>query len=90
MNDPTTPAWTGNELSRLGDAEEIEVSTLRPDGTLRPFVPIWVVAVSGALYVRFYRGAAGAWYRHATSHPARAIHIPGHQADPSDGKEPHS
>ncbi|MYW96077.1 DUF2255 family protein [Amycolatopsis rubida] len=80
MND-TTPAWSGSELSRFGDAGEIEISTRRRDGSLRPFVPIWVVAVGGALYVRSYRGAAGAWYRHAAGHPAGAIRIPGQQAE---------
>ena len=45
-------AWPDGELNRLAAAEEIQVSTRRGDGTLRGFVPIWIVAVDGNLYVR--------------------------------------
>ncbi|MGV9293898.1 DUF2255 family protein [Amycolatopsis sp. NPDC003676] len=74
------PDWPGDRLPRLGDAEEIGISTRRPDGTLRPFVPIWVVAVGGPLSVRSYRGTAGAWYRRATLLAAEAVRVSGHQA----------
>ncbi|MFE5566595.1 DUF2255 family protein [Amycolatopsis japonica] len=77
----TTPAWTGGDLPQFGDAEEIEISTRRPDGALRPFVPIWVVAVDGSLYVRSYRGAEGAWYRHAIKRPAGVVRAPGRQVE---------
>jgi hypothetical protein len=33
-------AWTDNELSRIGDAEEIEIAAVRRDGTLRAPRPI--------------------------------------------------
>lgn len=65
---PTNPAENAGQLiDRFGGVEEIEISTYRADGTLRSFVPIWVVAVHGALYVRSYRGTGGAWHRHATT-----------------------
>ena len=35
--------WTSEELTRIGNAEELRVSSLRADGTLRPYVTIWVV-----------------------------------------------
>lgn len=38
-------AWTDDELRRVGRAEELQVFTLRRDGTLRPPVTIWVVRV---------------------------------------------
>jgi len=44
-----TAAWLAGELIRLGGADEIEISTRRPDGSLRPSVPIWIVAVNDAL-----------------------------------------
>jgi hypothetical protein len=37
--------WTPDELTRIGSAEELEVSSTRADGTLRPYVTIWVVRV---------------------------------------------
>ena len=73
MTDTSTTTWTADELTRLGGADEINISTRRIDGSLRPFVPIWIVTVDGALYVRSYRGTDGAWYRHATIHPEGAI-----------------
>lgn len=58
--------WSTDELDRVGGAEELHVTTARPDGSLRPWVPIWVVRVGEDLIVRSYRGTGGAWYRHAT------------------------
>jgi hypothetical protein len=58
--------WTTDELDRVGRAEELFVTTARPDGSLRRWVPIWVVRVGDDLIVRSYRGPDGAWYRHAT------------------------
>jgi hypothetical protein len=57
--------WTAEELEKVGSADELEVAPLRSDGTPRPYVPIWVVRVGDDLYVRSYRGRAGAWYRSA-------------------------
>lgn len=73
--------WPADVLERFGSAEEIEISTRRVDGTLRGYVPIWVVAVDGDLYVRSYRGGDGAWYRHATQHPFGAIRFGNHQRE---------
>jgi hypothetical protein len=39
--------WTDEELTRIGDAEELQISSLRRDGTLRPYVTIWVVRAGG-------------------------------------------
>ena len=36
-------AWSAEELERIGRAEELEIATKRADGTLRRWVPIWVV-----------------------------------------------
>ncbi len=57
--------WTSSELTKIGVAEELEIASLRPDGTLRKPVTIWVVRVGDDLYVRAYRGRAGAWFRGA-------------------------
>lgn len=57
--------WTDEELDRIGNAEELEIAPRRPNGQLRKPLPIWVVRVGDDLYVRSYRGRAGAWYRAA-------------------------
>jgi hypothetical protein len=35
--------WTAEELDRIGAADELRIAVLRPDGSLRPATPIWVV-----------------------------------------------
>ena len=59
--------WTTDELDRIGAADELEITTARADGSLRRRTPIWVVRVGDELFVRSYRGADGAWYRHAST-----------------------
>jgi len=55
--------WTGDELDAIGDAEELRIAALRPDGTLRNPVIIWVVRNDDELYVRSYKGATAGWYQ---------------------------
>ena len=68
-----TRAFTSDERDRIGAADELDISTRRADGTLGPPVPIWVVRVGDALYIRSWRGTGGAWYRTASAQ--RAGHI---------------
>ena len=46
-------AWTSDELDKIGAADELELASLRRDGTLRKPVTVWVVR-RGDLYVRSY------------------------------------
>ncbi|HEY0493025.1 MAG TPA: DUF2255 family protein [Candidatus Dormibacteraeota bacterium] len=55
--------WSKDELSRIGKAEELQIASVRRDGTLRKPVTIWVVLHGDGLYVRSVRGPAGAWFR---------------------------
>ncbi len=56
-------AWTKDELDKIAAADELEVATLRRDGTLRGSVTVWVVRYGDDLYVRSVKGPAGAWFR---------------------------
>jgi hypothetical protein len=56
-------AWTSDELSRIGSAEELQLASQRPDGSLRSPVTIWVVRDGDDLYVRSMNGRAGAWFQ---------------------------
>jgi hypothetical protein len=38
-------AWKSDELNKIGNAEELEIASLRRDGTLRKPTPIWVVRI---------------------------------------------
>ncbi len=55
--------WTSTELKMIGNAEELQIASLRRDGTLRNPVTIWVVRLGNDLYVRSYRGRTSAWFR---------------------------
>ena len=58
-------SWTKEELAKIGNAEELDIPSRRPDSTLRPFVTIWVVRTGGDLYVRSVKGRSGAWFLRA-------------------------
>ena len=55
--------WTSDELNKIGTAEELEIASLRGDGTLRKPVTIWVVRLGDDLYVRSAYGRNSAWFR---------------------------
>src|SRR5947209_6400728 len=55
--------WTNDELNKIGKAEELEIASLRRDGTLRAPVTIWVVRHGDDLYVRSVNGRSAAWFR---------------------------
>jgi hypothetical protein len=59
------PDWNPTELGAIGATREIEISSLREDGTLTKPVTIWTVRVGDELYVRSVRGGKGGWYRAA-------------------------
>jgi hypothetical protein len=58
-------AWTSDELSRIGAAEELQIASVRRDGTLRKPVTIWVVRHGDDLYVRSVNGRTSSWFRGA-------------------------
>lgn len=55
--------WTSDELNKIRIAEELQIASLRRDGTLRNLVTIWVVRVGDDLYVRSVNGRTSAWFR---------------------------
>ncbi len=57
------PTWTTEELNKIGKAEELDLMSMRQDGTMRKPVTIWVVRVGDELYVRAYKGRNGPWFR---------------------------
>jgi hypothetical protein len=73
--------WTTGELDRVGDAEELQIASFRSDGTLRPFVIIWVVRVGDGIYIRSAFGPDSRWYRHARTSGAGRIRAGGVERD---------
>jgi len=56
-------AWTMDELTKVGNTEEVQIASLRRDGTLRKPVTVWVVPYGDNLYVRSVNGPSAAWFR---------------------------
>jgi hypothetical protein len=54
--------WTSDELDKIGKADELNLASLRRDGTPRAPVTIWVVRVGDCLYVRAVKGRSGPWF----------------------------
>lgn len=44
--------WTDGELRGIGETEELQLASTRPDGSLRPYGTMWAVRVGDQLYVR--------------------------------------
>ena len=55
--------WTSDDLNKIGTSEELEIASLRRDGTLRKPTTIWVVRVGDDLYVRSAYGRTSTWFR---------------------------
>ena len=51
-----TTTWTQDELDRMVHAEELELASRRPDGSLRAYVTMWVIRAGDDIYVRSASG----------------------------------
>ena len=60
-----TTDWTTDELRRIGGSTELQLASVRPDGTLRPYVTMWTVHTADGIYVRSAHGSGNPWYRRA-------------------------
>jgi hypothetical protein len=76
-------AWPQDELGRIGAAEEVGLASRRPDGSLRPYVTMWVVRAGDHLYVRSAYGPDNPWYRRATASGTGRIRADGIARDVS-------
>jgi hypothetical protein len=73
--------WTDEELQRVGDAQELQLASTRTDGSLRPYVTMWVVRAGDDLYVRSAYGPTNGWYRRATASGVGRIRAGGVERD---------
>ncbi|WP_030616282.1 DUF2255 family protein [Streptomyces fulvoviolaceus] len=63
-----TTTWTSDELDSIEHAEELEIASLRRDGSLSSRRTIWVVRVGDEIYVRSVNGPGSDWYRGTRAH----------------------
>ena len=62
-------------------AEELQIASTRPDGSLRPYVTIWLARAGDDLYVRSAYGATNPWYRRARTRGTGRIRAGGIERD---------
>ena len=55
--------WTEDDFTRVGAAEELQITSRRRDGSLSSSRTIWVVPYGDELYVRSVNGPTAAWFR---------------------------
>jgi hypothetical protein len=77
--------WNTDEVKRIGDATELRITSRRPDGTLRPYVTIWVVRLDDDLYVRSAHGPDNPWFRRAKASGTGRIRAGGLERDVTFG-----
>ncbi|HEY3506253.1 MAG TPA: DUF2255 family protein [Actinocatenispora sp.] len=76
-----TVPWSTDDLRVIDAAAELQIAARRVDGSLRPWVPIWVVCAGGQVYVRtWYRRETG-WFGHVLRSLRARIRVPGLDAD---------
>ena len=74
-------AWTVDELAKIGKATELRIASRRSDGSLRPYVTIWVVRSGDDLYVRSAYGHDNGWFQRALSSGEGRIRAGGVERD---------
>ena len=57
--------WTTDELDGIDAADELEITSLRSDGTSRNPTTIWVIRLGDDVYVRSVNGRTSGWFRGA-------------------------
>ena len=77
------PAWTNDELNKIGDAEELELASVRRDGTRRSPVTMWVVRDGDDVYVRSVNGRGSSWFRGVQARHEARIRAGGLEKDVS-------
>jgi hypothetical protein len=73
--------WSTDQLRRIGEAVELDLASRRGDGSLRPYVTMWVVRSGDGLYVRSAHGPDNPWYRRARASGTGRIRAGGVEAD---------
>ena len=59
-----TGTWSPDDLARIDSAHELEIAVKGADGTLRRWVPIWVVCAGEQVYVRTWHRRETGWFGH--------------------------
>jgi hypothetical protein len=69
--------WSAEELARIGTADELQIAVQSLDGTLRRWVPIWVVCVGDQVFVRTWHRRDNGWFGQVLDSRRARIRVPG-------------
>jgi hypothetical protein len=75
------PEWTTEELDNIGAAQELQLASSRHNGSLRPYLTLWVVRLGDELYVRSAYGPDNPWYQRAKASGSGRIRSGGVERD---------
>jgi hypothetical protein len=73
--------WKAEELEKIEAADELEIASVRSDGTLGSRRTIWVVRVDDDIYVRAVNGRTSDWFRGTQRHHEGRIRAGGVEKD---------
>jgi hypothetical protein len=76
-----TSTWLPRQIHQIGLSDELEIAVRRDDGTLRRWVPIWVVCHDRQVYVRTWYHRSDGWFGQALQSGQARIRVPGVEAD---------
>jgi hypothetical protein len=77
-------------LRLLDETQEVDIKTRQEEGSPTHRTIVWVIVMSGEVFVRSVRGPKGRWYREISANPTGALHaggqrIPVRAAPATDG-----
>jgi hypothetical protein len=75
--------WTTEELGKIEGADELEIASLRSDGSVGSPRTIWVVRVDDEIFVRSVNGRTSDWFRGTQRRHEGRIRAGGVQKDVS-------
>lgn len=76
-----TTRWPAADLRLLDAAAELEIAVRRSDGSLRPWLPIWVVCAGDQVFVRTWHRRDTGWFGAALRSRQARIRVPGLETD---------
>jgi hypothetical protein len=77
----TDGAWAPEQMDRIDTADELQIAVRRGDGSLRRRLPIWVVRVGDAVYVRTWHRRDTGWFGQVLSTRRARVRVPGVEVD---------
>ena len=76
-----TVFWSPEQLEQIGESVELEIASRGADGTLRRWLPIWVVCVDHQVYVRTWHRRTTGWFGRVLESRRARIRVPGLEID---------